>query len=327
MFHPQGPTVWELLVQGLSSTEQGYDLLAPKFDSTPFRTPEAILGPAMAQLGGPASIATALDMCCGTGAALSHLRPLCRDRVVGIDLSQGDACGRAPEDAGGPWGCPHRSPAWACAGDAVSRGLRSGRLLWRLRPYPAPGAGPVRRPSRAGAQAWGPVRVCHNSTATVVVGAVLARQGVQCPHARAEWAPDTPFYYVLSDLSLTGSRHAAAPARLCRDRVRGYVSRPLSIGAARDRDLDRPGAGVTHLARHAPPAARRSSRTGSGAPTPTVPPVSTAPDVQAIIQQAAQQALPLSRPPTESSPLPLARHLIRHRLLARTAGAHATMWR
>ena len=29
MFHPQGPTVWELLVQALSSTEQGYDLLAP----------------------------------------------------------------------------------------------------------------------------------------------------------------------------------------------------------------------------------------------------------------------------------------------------------
>jgi SAM-dependent methyltransferase len=108
MFHPQGPTVWELLVQALSSTEQGYDLLAPKFDFTPFRTPEAILGPAIAQLGGPASIATALDLCCGTGAALRHLRPLCRDRVVGIDLSQGmlavarrkmqEAPGEAPID-------------------------------------------------------------------------------------------------------------------------------------------------------------------------------------------------------------------------------------
>ena len=108
MFHPQGPTVWELLVQALSSTEQGYDLLAPKFDSTPFRTPEAILGPAMAQLGGPRSVATALDLCCGTGAALRHLRPLCRDRVVGIDLSQGmlavarrktqEAPGEAPID-------------------------------------------------------------------------------------------------------------------------------------------------------------------------------------------------------------------------------------
>jgi SAM-dependent methyltransferase len=89
MFHPQGPTLWERIVQALSSTEQGYDLLAPQFDYTPFRTPDAILGPAMAHLGGPQSIATALDMCCGTGAALRHLRPLCRDRVVGIDMSQG----------------------------------------------------------------------------------------------------------------------------------------------------------------------------------------------------------------------------------------------
>jgi hypothetical protein len=53
MFHPQGPTLRELLVQALSSTERGYDLLASKFDYTPFRTPEAILRPAMAQLGGP----------------------------------------------------------------------------------------------------------------------------------------------------------------------------------------------------------------------------------------------------------------------------------
>jgi hypothetical protein len=43
MFHPQGPTFWELARQVLSSTERGYDLLAPKFDFTPFRTPEEIL--------------------------------------------------------------------------------------------------------------------------------------------------------------------------------------------------------------------------------------------------------------------------------------------
>ena len=28
-------------------------------------------------------------MCCGTGAALRHLRRVCRDRVVGIDISRG----------------------------------------------------------------------------------------------------------------------------------------------------------------------------------------------------------------------------------------------
>jgi ubiquinone/menaquinone biosynthesis C-methylase UbiE len=89
MYHPRGPTLWELVKQGLSSTERGYDLLAPKFDYTPFRTPEAILATAMSCLGGTGGLATALDVCCGTGAAMWHLRPLCRERVIGIDFSQG----------------------------------------------------------------------------------------------------------------------------------------------------------------------------------------------------------------------------------------------
>jgi hypothetical protein len=36
MFHPQGPTVWALLVQALSSTVRGYDLLAPNSSTPPF---------------------------------------------------------------------------------------------------------------------------------------------------------------------------------------------------------------------------------------------------------------------------------------------------
>ncbi len=89
MFHPQGPTLRELVIQALSSTERGYDLLAPKFNYTPFRTPEEILIPALAYVGGPDIVSTALDLCCGTGAAMWHLRPLCRERVVGIDISRG----------------------------------------------------------------------------------------------------------------------------------------------------------------------------------------------------------------------------------------------
>ena len=42
MYHPDGPTFWELARQALSSTTRGYDLLAPKFDVTPFRTPDGI---------------------------------------------------------------------------------------------------------------------------------------------------------------------------------------------------------------------------------------------------------------------------------------------
>ena len=89
MFHPRGPTFWELARQCLSSTEGGYDLLAPKFDYTHFRTPDVILKGVAKLLGPPRSIDDALDVCCGTGAAIEILCPLCRQRVVGIDFSRG----------------------------------------------------------------------------------------------------------------------------------------------------------------------------------------------------------------------------------------------
>jgi ubiquinone/menaquinone biosynthesis C-methylase UbiE len=89
MFHPQGPTFCELAEQALSSTERGYDLLAPKFDYTPFRTPDEVLNATAPYLGGPGSIDSALDIGCGTGAAMRVLRPICRRRVVGLDISQG----------------------------------------------------------------------------------------------------------------------------------------------------------------------------------------------------------------------------------------------
>jgi ubiquinone/menaquinone biosynthesis C-methylase UbiE len=89
MFHRKGPTFFELARQALSSVERGYDLLAPKFEYTPFRTPNPVLQAAMEQVGPPGSIDRAMDLCCGTGAAMRYLRPLCRQEVVGVDLSQG----------------------------------------------------------------------------------------------------------------------------------------------------------------------------------------------------------------------------------------------
>ncbi|MBX3213363.1 MAG: methyltransferase domain-containing protein [Labilithrix sp.] len=89
MFHPEGPTFVELMRQALASTERGYDLIAPKFDRTPFRTPDALLAAMAKLIGGPGSIGAALDVCCGTGAAMIHLRPLCTERVVGVDFSAG----------------------------------------------------------------------------------------------------------------------------------------------------------------------------------------------------------------------------------------------
>jgi len=87
MYHPKGPSFFELARQALSSTEKGYDLLAPKFEYTPFRTPDKILEPVFSLIGEP--VDAALDICCGTGAAMKFLQPLCRKRLVGLDSSKG----------------------------------------------------------------------------------------------------------------------------------------------------------------------------------------------------------------------------------------------
>lgn len=89
MFYPKGPTFWELAVQALSSTQRGYDLLAPKFDYTPFRTPQILLDAVGEQLAALGPFDAGLDICCGTGAAMAVIRRHCRRRVTGIDFSQG----------------------------------------------------------------------------------------------------------------------------------------------------------------------------------------------------------------------------------------------
>ncbi|MFD9729388.1 class I SAM-dependent methyltransferase [Streptomyces sp. NPDC059072] len=90
MFSSHGPSVRELAAQALTSVERGYDLLAPKFDHTPFRTPDRMLDAVeetLAQREG--SFDAGLDVCCGTGAAIGMLRRLCRGRVTGVDVSAG----------------------------------------------------------------------------------------------------------------------------------------------------------------------------------------------------------------------------------------------
>jgi len=89
MFTPQGPTLRELAVQALSSVEHGYDLLAPKFDHTPFRTPDSILDAVGRVLRPLGPFGTGLDLCCGTGAGMDVLAGLCRESVTGVDISGG----------------------------------------------------------------------------------------------------------------------------------------------------------------------------------------------------------------------------------------------
>lgn len=101
MFKPGGPTFVELMRQALSGTTEGYDMLAPKFDATPFRTPPEMLETVAEVIGEP--VESALDACCGTGAGLIMLRPLTTGRLVGVDLSQGmlDEAARRLDEVGG----------------------------------------------------------------------------------------------------------------------------------------------------------------------------------------------------------------------------------
>jgi ubiquinone/menaquinone biosynthesis C-methylase UbiE len=101
VFSSRGPSVRELAVQALSSVEDGYDLLAPKFDHTPFRTRDDVLDATTSALRPLGPFSRGLDVCCGTGAGMRVLKPLCQETVLGADFSTGmlDQARRAHPDA------------------------------------------------------------------------------------------------------------------------------------------------------------------------------------------------------------------------------------
>ncbi|MGI5205060.1 class I SAM-dependent methyltransferase [Spirillospora sp. CA-108201] len=78
-----------MAVQALSSVEGGYDLLAPKFDATPFRTPDRVLDATAEALLPYGPFDQGLDVCCGTGAGMRVLGPLCDGLGTGVDFSAG----------------------------------------------------------------------------------------------------------------------------------------------------------------------------------------------------------------------------------------------
>jgi SAM-dependent methyltransferase len=89
VFSPGGPSALELARQALSSVEGGYDLLAPKFDRTPFRTPDGVLDGTAGALRPFGPFGRGLDVCCGTGAGMRVLSSLCLGPVTGVDFSAG----------------------------------------------------------------------------------------------------------------------------------------------------------------------------------------------------------------------------------------------
>jgi SAM-dependent methyltransferase len=103
VFSPQGPSLRELCVQALSSVERGYDLLAPKFDHTPFRTPDSILTATTQALSDLGPFGQGLDVCCGTGAGMQVLRPLCQGPITGVDSSAGMLAQARAADPGAIW--------------------------------------------------------------------------------------------------------------------------------------------------------------------------------------------------------------------------------
>ncbi|MEU3028689.1 class I SAM-dependent methyltransferase [Streptomyces incarnatus] len=104
MFGPEGPSLRELAVQALSSVERGYDLLAPKFDHTPFRTGGRVLDAVARALAPLGPFDDGLDLCCGTGAGVRVLAGLCRRSAVGVDFSAGmlDVARREVRSGAGP---------------------------------------------------------------------------------------------------------------------------------------------------------------------------------------------------------------------------------
>jgi ubiquinone/menaquinone biosynthesis C-methylase UbiE len=89
-------------MQALSSVEGGYDLLAPKFDHTPFRTPAGVLDATAGALRPLGPFGRGLDVCCGTGAGMAVLESVCQGPIMGVDFSAGmlAQARRARPDAG-----------------------------------------------------------------------------------------------------------------------------------------------------------------------------------------------------------------------------------
>ncbi|MGW7287919.1 class I SAM-dependent methyltransferase [Streptomyces sp. NPDC054847] len=121
MFTEHGPTLRELAVQALSSIEHGYDLLAPKFDRTPFRTSDRLLDAVAGALRPLGPFAAGLDICCGTGAGVEVLRQVCRERAVGVDFSAGMLAAAVSRSAPAVHHLPAASAA--SAGDADQPGV------------------------------------------------------------------------------------------------------------------------------------------------------------------------------------------------------------
>jgi SAM-dependent methyltransferase len=214
MFSPQGPSVRELAVQALSSVEGGYDLLAPKFDRTPFRTPDGVLDATADALRPLVPFGRGLDLCCGTGAGLRVLRPLCTRQVTGVDFSAGMLARARSAYPGAGWvRADARALPFAGAFDlAVSFGAL-GHFLPAERPALFAGVHRALRPGGVFAFPVGALPPVTSGTHWALLGFDLAMRV-----RNAVWRPPFVMYYrtwplhaVRRDLTASGFTVTSVP--------------------------------------------------------------------------------------------------------------------
>lgn len=121
MSDPLRPTLPELARQALSSVQRGYDLLAPKFDHTRYRTPDSVLDATARALKTLGPFTDGLDLCCGTGAGIRVLHEVCSGQTAGLDFSTGMLTEARYRYATAPGFGPH----WV-RGDALAPPFRPG---------------------------------------------------------------------------------------------------------------------------------------------------------------------------------------------------------
>src|SRR5713101_3403139 len=184
-------------MQALSSVEGAYDLLAPKFDHTPFRTPDGVLDAAAGALRPLGPFGRGLDVCCGTGAGMRVLTSLCQGPVTGVDFSAGmlAQARRADPDAGWVRADVRALPFAGAFGLAVSFGAL-GHFLPAERPALFAGVYRALRPGGAFAFPVGAPQPITSGWYWALLGFDLAMRV-----RNAVWRPPFVMYYRTCPLS------------------------------------------------------------------------------------------------------------------------------
>ena len=235
-------------MQALSSVEGGYDLLAPKFDHTPFRTPDGVLDATAGALRPLGPFGRGLDVCCGTGAGMRVLSSVCQGPMTGVDFSTGmlARARRAHPDAGWVRADVRALPFAGAFGLAVSFGAL-GHFLPAERPALFAGVYRALRPGGVFAFPIGAPQPVTSSWYWALLGFDLAMRV-----RNAVWRP--PFVIPPERARSPRQARGRGQSRLGVRRQRPHPD------LLRQRDRAAPGGPCPHPARERPCDGRWSAR-------------------------------------------------------------------